>query len=256
MLEIEQLTVDFGTTRAVDRIDLHVEAGEIVSLLGPNGAGKTTTLRACSRLTEASGSIRFGGTDLGRLEPDAVARHGLIHVPEGRRIFATLTVEENLLVGRSARSGRPERYTLADVYDLFPALGPLARREGWALSGGEQQMVAIGRALLAAPRMLLLDEPSLGLAPIVMREMFRALRAIGADLPMLIVEQNTTAALRISSRAYVLVHGRIELEGASADLADRQTLIGRFLGRRDASAQIHHTTPTDNEQFHDHGETK
>ncbi|MEO6124013.1 MAG: ATP-binding cassette domain-containing protein [Ilumatobacteraceae bacterium] len=144
-------------------------------------------------------------------------------------------VDENLIVGRSARDGRSPSHELADVYDLFPALAPLRRREGWALSGGEQQMVAIGRALMAAPRMLLLDEPSLGLAPIVMNEMFRALRTISSSLPMLVVEQNTTMALKLSVRAYVLVRGRIEMGKDSADLADRQTLISRYLGQQDVA---------------------
>ena len=242
MLSIEQLDVSYGTTHAVRSANVHVDAGEVVCLLGPNGAGKTSMLRACSRLVKSTGVVRFDGDDLDGVAPDAVARRGLIHVPEGRRVFATLTVDENLQVGRSARNGRSPSHELPDVYDLFPALVPLRRREGWALSGGEQQMVAIGRALLAAPRILLLDEPSLGLAPIVMNEMFRALRTISASLPMLIVEQNTTMALKISSRAYVLVRGRIEMDGDSADLADRQTLISRFLGQQDV---VDHALPAD-----------
>jgi branched-chain amino acid transport system ATP-binding protein len=239
VLSVTGLTVDYGRTSAVRGIDLTVGAQDVTCLLGPNGAGKTSALRAISHLTDSSGSVVFDGEDLNGLAPDDIARRGLIHVPEGRRIFESLSVDENLLVGRSARNGRTAEFEFDDVMDLFPALGRLHRRDGWALSGGEQQMVAIGRALMAAPRLLMLDEPALGLAPIVVVELFGALRAISSRLPMLIVEQNTTMALRVCTNAYVLVGGRVVVSGPSSELGGRRELINQFLGQSDLA----HSTP-------------
>lgn len=229
MLEVRGLTVRYGTTVAVDGIDLDVGAGELVTLLGPNGAGKTSTLQAISRVTASSGTIRFDGTDVSRAQPDALARMGLIHVPEGRRVFPNLSVHENLLVGQSARHGRTG-YSIDDVYDLFPPLGVLAGRAGWALSGGEQQMVAVGRALVAVPRLLLLDEPSLGLAPVIVQSVFQALTEVGTTTPMLLVEQNTGRALELCHRAAVLVTGRIVTAGPTSDFADRAAMLATYLG--------------------------
>jgi branched-chain amino acid transport system ATP-binding protein len=234
MLELQGLEVSYGAVEAVRGVDLHVATGEVVALIGPNGAGKTSTLRAISGLAPSRGSIRFDGQDCRRLSVQGGARRGLIHVPEGRRVFTTLTVHENLLVGTTARRGRADVYSLDDVYDLFPALGPLRRREGAALSGGEQQMVAIGRALVAGPRLLLLDEPSLGLAPKIARSLFAALAQIATRTPLLLVEQNTVLALKISSRAAVMVNGRIVLEGSAADLTDRSALVASYLGEEPA----------------------
>jgi branched-chain amino acid transport system ATP-binding protein len=234
MLELRGLEVSYGAVEAVRGVDLHVATGEVVALIGPNGAGKTSTLRAISGLAPSRGSIRFDGQDCRRLSVQGGARRGLIHVPEGRRVFTTLTVHENLLVGTTARRGRADVYSLDDVYDLFPALGPLRRREGAALSGGEQQMVAIGRALVAGPRLLLLDEPSLGLAPKIARSLFAALAQIATRTPLLLVEQNTVLALKISSRAAVMVNGRIVLEGSAAELTDRSALVASYLGEEPA----------------------
>jgi branched-chain amino acid transport system ATP-binding protein len=234
MLELQGLEVSYGAVEAVRGVDLHVATGEVVALIGPNGAGKTSTLRAISGLAPSRGSIRFDGQDCRRLSVQGGARRGLIHVPEGRRVFTTLTVHENLLVGTTARRGRADVYSLDDVYDLFPALGPLRRREGAALSGGEQQMVAIGRALVAGPRLLLLDEPSLGLAPKLARSLFTALAQIATRTPLLLVEQNTVLALKISSRAAVMVNGRIVLEGSAAELTDRSALVASYLGEEPA----------------------
>lgn len=231
MLSVRGLQVRYGTTVAVDGVDIEVGAGEAVALLGPNGAGKTSTLHALSRVTPSvAETMSFDGQDLRKLRADAVARLGLVQAPEGRRVFPNLTAHENLLVGRSARAGRPESFSIDDVYDLFPALVPLRRRGGWALSGGEQQMVAVGRALVASPRLLLLDEPSLGLAPKVMQVVFGALTQVKERVPVLLVEQNTAKALELCDRAYVVAKGKIVLSGATADLEDRDALMASYLG--------------------------
>jgi branched-chain amino acid transport system ATP-binding protein len=235
MLDVQGLRVSYGSTAAVDGIDLHVDATGAAALLGPNGAGKTSTLRAISRLVPSSGSIRFDGDDITGLSPDEVARRGLIHVPEGRHVFPTLSVDENLRMGQVAARKRQSAYGLADVYDLFPALRPLRTRDGFALSGGEQQMVAIGRALVAAPKLLLLDEPSLGLAPVIVKAVFSALREIRDRTPILLVEQNTQQALAVCDHASVMVTGRIELSGASTEFSDRQALLASYLRQKDAA---------------------
>ena len=238
MLEVRDLRVAYGTTVAVDGIDIDVAPGEIVALLGPNGGGKTSTLRAISRVVASEGSVRFDGRSLDGHSADAVARLGLVQVPEGRHVFPNLTVHENLLVGASARAGREARFDLDDVYGLFPPLADLRRRGGWALSGGEQQMVAIGRGLLAAPRLLLLDEPSLGLAPTVVDAVFDVLAEVGRRVPLLLVEQNTDRALALAQRAYVLVKGGIVLAGDAAELSDRDALMASYLGQTAAERPL------------------
>jgi len=232
MLEVRALEVEYGSVRAVKGISISVTEAEVVGILGSNGVGKTSTLRAITKLIPSKGRVRFDGVDLGRIEPDRVARLGLLHVPEGRHVFAGLSVHENLQVGAAARCGRKGGFSIPDVYDLFPALGPLSRRSGWALSGGEQQMVAIGRALVGAPKMLLLDEPSLGLAPVVVQAMFAALAQVSRQTPMLIVEQATSLLLRIASRGYVLDEGEIVMSGSAAALHDRKALLDSYLGHR------------------------
>ncbi len=228
-LEVDHLTVHYGHVVAVEDVTLSVDKGEAVALLGPNGAGKTSILRAISGLVASTGDISFSGRSTRSERPEALARQGLLHVPEGRRLFSGLDVHENLLVGRTAASGRTEGFNLDDIYELFPALVPLRHRAAWALSGGEQQMVAIGRALVGAPRLLLLDEPSLGLAPVVMHAVFDALHDIVTRVPVLLVEQNTVAALALCQRAYVLSGGHVVLSGASEDLADRSALLDTYL---------------------------
>ncbi|MEO3855855.1 ABC transporter ATP-binding protein [Acrocarpospora sp. B8E8] len=230
MLEAKDLRVSYGLTQAVDGIDLAVGAGEAVALLGANGAGKTSTLRALSRLIQGGGTLRFDGADVTGLAPEELARRGLVHVPEGRRIFTTLTVNDNLLVGGTAQAGRPRQFSLDDVYELFPALALLRKRHGWALSGGEQQMVAIGRALLASPRLLILDEPSLGLAPIVVKTVYQALAEVKQRISILLVEQNASLALGLCDRAYVLLSGQVVLQGAASELGDREVLLDSYLG--------------------------
>jgi branched-chain amino acid transport system ATP-binding protein len=233
MLEIEGLSVTYNSTRAVDAIDLVVGDRDAVALLGPNGAGKTSTLRAISQLVPYQGTIRFDGDDIRGLVPDRLARRGLVHVPEGRHVFPSLSVHENLQMGLVAGGKRSGDYGFDDVYDLFPALVPLRNRQGFALSGGEQQMVAIGRALVASPRLLLLDEPSLGLAPIVVKAVFGVLDQIRHRTPILLVEQNTQQALSVCQQASVLVNGRVQMQGTAEDLNDRQALLDSFLGQSD-----------------------
>jgi branched-chain amino acid transport system ATP-binding protein len=245
MLEVRGLSVSYGTTNAVIDLDLDASANEAVALLGPNGAGKTSTLRAISQLVPYTGVVRFDGTDLRKKTPYDVARSGLVHVPEGRHVFPALSVHENLQMGQTASGRRRPTYSIDDVYDLFPALQPLRRRDGFALSGGEQQMVAIGRALVSAPRLLILDEPSLGLAPVVTKVVFEALRQIAADTTILLVEQNTSMALRLCARAYVMSGGEIRLSGTAAELGDREQILASYLGQRDVVRTHHSLAPDD-----------
>src|ERR1700722_10181257 len=230
MLEVTGLGVSYGATRAVDSFDLKVDAGEAVALLGANGAGKTSTLRAVSRLVESDGTVTFRGRDLHRTPPEELARQGLIHVPEGRHVFPTLSVDENLMVGETSRGKRRALFTRDSVYELFPPLAPLRKRYGWSLSGGEQQMVAIGRALMASPILLMLDEPSLGLAPIITKGVYRALAEVKAEMSMVVVEQNAAVALALCDRGYVLMSGRCVLNDTAASLGDRSALLDSYLG--------------------------
>jgi len=236
VLEIRGLEVSYGPVRAVRGIDVDVRMGEVVALIGPNGAGKTSTLRAISGLVPYGGTVLFDGVDCRKMNIESLARAGVIHVPEGRRIFPSLNVYENLQVGTTAAAGRNEGFTIDDVFDLFPPLQPLRKRDGWALSGGEQQMVAIGRALVAKPRVLLLDEPSLGLSPKYTQSVYAALAQVSDRIPMLLVEQNTVMALKHCTRAAVMVGGKLVLEGTAADLADREALVASYLGEEPALA--------------------
>jgi branched-chain amino acid transport system ATP-binding protein len=230
MLEVTSLGVSYAATRALVNFSFKVGDGEAVALLGANGAGKTSTLRAVSRLIPAEGTVTFDGQDVTKLRPEELARVGLVHVPEGRHVFASLTVNDNLLVGQSARNKRKPLFTVDSIYDLFPTLAPLRKRYGWSLSGGEQQMVAIGRALLAAPKLIMLDEPSLGLAPIVVKAVYQALAEIKSDVAILLVEQNAALALTLCDRGHVLLSGRQVLAGSSAELSNREALMDSYLG--------------------------
>lgn len=237
MLEVRSLTVTYGVARAVDGLSFRLGDGEVVALLGANGAGKTSSLRAISGLIPWHGEVSFDGQSLAGLAATEIARRGLIQVPEGRRVIPTLSVHENLQLGRVAAAGRAGRFGFDDVYSLLPALVPLRRRLGYSLSGGEQQMVAIGRALLAAPRLLLLDEPSLGLAPVVVRAVYRILAEVSRDTPILLVEQNTDEALRLAQRALVLGTGTLRLEGTSEEIRGRADLLNALLGRSDTESE-------------------
>ncbi|MFL5940171.1 MAG: ABC transporter ATP-binding protein [Gaiellaceae bacterium] len=234
VLELERLTVRYGGVAAVRGLDLEVRRGEIVGLIGPNGAGKSTTLHAImGAVSVEAGDVRVAGRSVRGRAPEAIARSGVALVPEGRRIFAELTVEENLRLGLSGRRGREgAEEAVEEVYGLFPVVREFGRRQAGALSGGQQQQLAIARALVAGPELLLLDEPSLGLAPIVVGEIFRIVRELNEreGLAVLVVEQNAALALEASSRAYVLEVGKVALEGTSADLRRDEAVRHSYLG--------------------------
>jgi len=232
MLEVKDLAAAYSGIEALRGVSLHVEAGEMVALIGANGAGKSTLLNCLSgRVRARRGSIRFEGGEIVGVKPHRVARQGLLHVPEGRQILVELTVEENLLLGELARGSRPSNYGLRDVYTLFPILEERRTQRGGTLSGGQQQMLAIGRALMGGPRLLLLDEPSLGLSPIITDQVFEALRGLNATgLTILLVEQNAHRALQATQRAYLLEHGELAFQGNSADLINDEKVIAHYLG--------------------------
>ena len=231
LLEVADLRATYGQGHVLHGISFGVDEGQIVSVLGPNGAGKTTTLRAISGTVAATGRIVFDGTDIRGWAPDRIAREGIAHVPEGRGTFTELTVEENLLVGGYTRK-QGVREDIERCYEWFPRLGERRSQHAGSLSGGEQQMLAVSRALMLRPRLLLLDEPSLGLAPLLTRELFGILEGIGRDegITVLIVEQNANAALKHSHRAYVLEQGRVTLSGPSADVAANPKVKEAYLG--------------------------
>ncbi len=232
MLELHDVSIDYDRVRAVRSLSLRVEAGEVVALIGANGAGKTTTLRSISGLLRpASGTIRFDGRAVELARPAEIVRWGISHVPEGRRTFPRMTVVDNLELGAYHEPSPTVRRRLDAVYELFPVLK--ARREQLAatLSGGEQQMLAVGRAMMAAPRLMLLDEPSLGLAPIMVRGLFAALQRIReSGVTMLLVEQNARLALTVSGRAYVLERGEVVCSGSSRDVAREGRVVRAYLG--------------------------
>jgi branched-chain amino acid transport system ATP-binding protein len=232
MLEVKDLAAAYSGIEALRGVSLHIEAGEMVALIGANGAGKSTLLNCLSGTVRAKrGSIRFEGGEIAGVKPHKVARQGLLHVPEGRQILVELTVEENLLLGELARGTRASNYGLPDVYKLFPILEERRQQKGGTLSGGQQQMLAIGRALMGGPRLLLLDEPSLGLSPLITDQVFSALQALNAaGLTILLVEQNAHRALQATSRAYLLEHGEMAFQGQSADLIHDEKVIAHYLG--------------------------
>jgi branched-chain amino acid transport system ATP-binding protein len=231
LLRVEGLQVRYGAIRALEGVRLEVRSAEIVTLIGANGAGKSTLLRAISGLVRPSaGSIHFEGADVTGLRPERLVALGISHVPEGRRIFANLSVRENLQMGAYLRPAS-EREGMARVFGLFPRLRERLAQPGATLSGGEQQMLAIGRALMAEPRLLLLDEPSLGLAPLLVQQIFGIVREINAQgTTVVLVEQNARQALRVAQRAYVLETGELALEGAAADLARDPRVREAYLG--------------------------
>jgi branched-chain amino acid transport system ATP-binding protein len=235
MLSCEGVSVYYGAALALNSVSLEVGEGECVALLGPNGAGKTTLLRAISGLVRPrAGTVTFKGRSIGSMRADSRVQAGISHVPERRRIFPGLTVLENLEIGATSWRGLGQRIDddLAKVFKLFPRLKQRSGQRGWSLSGGEQQMLAIGRALMARPHVLLLDEPSLGLAPLLAEEVYDRLAEIRlTGMTILVVEQNTAIALAAASRAYVIENGRIVLEGVSAELRDNPRIREAYLGR-------------------------
>ncbi|MDQ2106577.1 ABC transporter ATP-binding protein [Azospirillum isscasi] len=230
MLEIQDLVTAYDGIRALRGVTLTVPAGAMVALIGPNGAGKSTLLNSVSGVvTPSSGRIRFDGTDIAGLPAHRVARRGLLQVPEGRQILGPLSVEENLLLGRLA-AGTRGTADLEEVYALFPILAERRRQEGGSLSGGQQQMLAIGRALMGRPRLLMLDEPSLGLSPLMASQVFAALETLRrSGLTILLVEQNARRALDATGHAYVLEQGRIVHQGPSGDLARDPAVASHYL---------------------------
>jgi branched-chain amino acid transport system ATP-binding protein len=233
LLDIRGLRVNYGGIQALQAIDLVVRAGEIVTLIGANGAGKTTTLRAISRLVNpADGAIAYGGRDITKLRPDQVVRLGIAQVPEGRRVLARQTVLDNLKLGAYTRSDRAAiGADIEQQFQRFPLLTKRRAQLAGTLSGGEQQMLAIARALMSRPRLLLLDEPSLGLAPLVVRTIFEIIRDLhAAGVTILLVEQNASLALQNADRGYVLEAGQITIEGPAADLLADERVRKAYLG--------------------------
>jgi branched-chain amino acid transport system ATP-binding protein len=231
LLELEDVEARYGPVHALHGISLAVDEGSIVTVLGPNGAGKTTTLRAVSGTVRRSGRIRLGGRPVHRLGPDAVARLGVAHVPEGRGTFSELTVWENLRLGGYTRRGS-NKAELERVFSYFPWLSERRRQEAGTLSGGEQQMLALARAFVHRPRLLLLDEPSLGLAPVLVAELFRIVCELNEQegLTVLVVEQNAHLALQAADAGYVLEAGRVVLSGTSNELRADDSVRRSYLG--------------------------
>ncbi len=233
MLEVKDLVVSYGAIRALKGISFNVEAGEIISLIGSNGAGKTTTLHSVSGLIKKqSGSISFDGVDITSLPADKIVKMGLIQVPEGRRVFANMSVKENLEMGAYLRRDKENiKKDIEWCYELFPRLKERLTQISGTLSGGEQQMLAMARALMSKPRLLLLDEPSMGLAPILVDEIFNIITKISSSgTTILLVEQNAYKALSIANRAYILETGEITKTGNASDLITDKAVISAYLG--------------------------
>ena len=231
MLDVTALESRYGRIPALRGIDLRIAAGELVALVGANGAGKTTLLRALSGVQDCSGSLVFDGEDVSTASPERRVALGIVQVPEGRQVFGPLSVEDNLGLGAYRRGRAQAAQSLERVYALFPALAERRRHAAGALSGGQQQMLALGRALMAKPRLLLLDEPSMGLAPRLVAEIFACVRALrAADTALLLVEQNARAALAIADRGYVLETGRVVLAGSGTQLLADEGVRAAYLG--------------------------
>ena len=233
LLEVDGIDASYGRIRALQDVSLRVEEGEIVTLIGGNGAGKTTTLRAISGLVKPTkGAIRFNGEDVLRDTPDRIVRRGIGHSPEGRRVFARMTVRENLELGAYSRTSKPEIASdFERVLEIFPRLKERIAQKSGTLSGGEQQMLAMGRALMSRPKLLMLDEPSLGLSPILVQTIFGVIREINArGTTVLLIEQNARQALGIASRGYVLEVGKIVHEDTAANLMASVAVRAAYLG--------------------------
>ena len=233
MLRVEDLHVYYGGIHAIQGLSFEIKQGEIITLVGSNGAGKTSTLRAISSLVKAKGSIKYKDKEISNLSAEKIVAQGLIHVPEGRRVFTALSVEDNLLMGAYLRRDKEKiNKDLQYVYKLFPRLKERTKQYGGTLSGGEQQMLAIGRAILSAPQLLMLDEPSMGLAPIVIEEIFGAIKELNKEsgLTVLLVEQNANIALQTADRGYVIETGQILFSGDAKDLLHDDRVRKAYLG--------------------------
>lgn len=237
MLKIRKLHSYYGAIEALKGIDLNIQAGKITCLIGSNGAGKTSLLKAISNVIRSTGEIDFQGQNLLNCTPQKICKKGIVHVPEGRHIFAGLSVRDNLEVGTVNWHGffgkKPYEEDLQTVYQLFPRLEERKDQLGWSLSGGEQQMLAIGRGLMARPKLLLLDEPSMGLAPVVVKDLFEKILEINKKegIPILLVEQNAKLALEISDYAYVINQGQVVVSGDPAELKNSPAIVQSYLGR-------------------------
>ena len=235
MLSLEKISINYGPIKAVRDISLTVQQGEIVTLLGPNGAGKSSILNGIMGLHPvSSGQVIFEGQDISNMAPEDIVRLGTTLTPEGRRVFAGLTVEENLRLGAATRRDRREVEKTQDmVFDLFPIMAERRYQEAGTLSGGEQQMLAIGRSLMSKPKLLMLDEPSLGLAPIIVADIFRLIRDLrNRGVTILLVEQNAEMSLRIADRGYVFTTGEIKFVGTSQELRTTSDIVSMYLGKR------------------------
>jgi len=233
LLDIKNLHVNYGAVEAIKGIDLHVNRGEVVTILGANGAGKTTTLQTISGLLKSnSGSILFDGQDITQRPAHEIVGLGMSHSPEGRRVFGTLSVEENLMMGAYSLKKYDEQ-TLEWIYEILPRLYERKQQLAGTLSGGEQQMLAIGRAIMSKPKLLILDEPSLGLAPVLVKVIFKAIREISkSGVTVLLVEQNAKAALKLANRGYVLELGKITHSGSSEELLISEVIQEAYLGKK------------------------
>jgi len=235
LLELKNISSAYGSVEALRGVTLHVDAGEVVTLLGANGAGKSTTLRTISGLIQpTTGEIRFEGHRIDTMSPEQIVRLGISHVPEGRRIFPGLTVRENIMLGATSR-GTLSRKVMADdvekMFAIFPDIKRFENSLGWTLSGGQQQMLAVARGLMAMPKLLLLDEPSLGLAPVIVQQLFATIREIHAlGTTILLVEQNAHMALSVAARGYVLETGTLKVEGTTSQLLDNEEVRAAYLG--------------------------
>lgn len=233
ILKIENLKFSYGEIKAIKGISLEVNKGEVVALIGANGAGKTTTLRSISGLLGKinSGEIIFNGEKIQNMSPHKIVKRGLIQVLEGRQVFINLSVEENLLQGGYLQSSAINRTNLEYIYDLFPRLKERRIQKGGTLSGGEQQMLSVGRALMAKPKLLMMDEPSLGLAPLIVKDIFKTIETINANgVPILLVEQNSKASLQIANRGYVIETGKIVLSDIAKNLIQNDDVRKSYLG--------------------------
>lgn len=235
LLELKNVASYYGSVQALKSVSLRVEQGEVVTLLGANGAGKSTTLRTISGLLRpASGEVWFDGQPIHDMAPEKIVRLGISHVPEGRRIFPGLTVRENIMLGTSSRGRLPKKQMdeeVAEMFDIFPVIKPFENALGWTLSGGQQQMLAVARGLMAKPKLLLLDEPSLGLAPVIVQQLFATIRVIHArGTTILLVEQNANMALSVANRGYVLETGEMKVEGSPKELLGNEEVRAAYLG--------------------------
>ncbi len=241
MLVAEKINAGYGHLRILRDIDFNVQQGEFVCVIGPNGAGKTTLLRAiCGTLTIVSGAIRFDGKPIHGLDPTVIVGRGIAMVPEGRRVFGPLTVKENLMMGAYLRRRNGEKVEiltdLENLYRTFPILRSRENQMAGLLSGGEQQMLAIARAMMSRPKLLLLDEPSMGLAPLIVREIFRVLNQLRGRTTILLVEQNARIALQMSDRGYVLERGQVVAQGRRDELLRDETILKAYMGTSEAVA--------------------